>query len=300
MLFRSDNIEYSELQIRNVNVLLETAKKRFAGGISTMTEINEAQANLETLTAKKLEWDNSLDYCKRILETYIGIYPANILKLNLAKFVIKKPEPSNIEDWINIAFQKNPEIMAAQQDIEIASAEVDKSIAGHYPSLDLIASKSYTDSQNDYTSGSKYQTESIGLQIDIPIYYGGYVEANTKSSMIKLEQSQDNNIQKQNEIRSNIRKYFHEIINGIAKIKAYEKAVSSNEIALTGTQKGFDAGFRSNIDVINAEEKLYQAKHDLSKERYTLIYNHLLLKKSAGVLSEQDLQEVSGWLSSKE
>ena len=299
ILMALDNIEYSEMQKFNMEVQLQSAEERYKNGVGTITEINEANANLESVVAKKLEWDNTLEYSRRILETYIGRYPTDVLRLNSQKLPKEKPNPPNIESWINFSLEKNPEIIAAQHDIEIAAAEIDKSIAGHYPTLDLVASKSFTDSQNDYTIGSRYNTNAIGLQLEVPIYYGGYVEANTKSSIARLEQSKYEFLKKQLEIRSNVRKYFHEIINGLSRLDAFEKVVASNEIALTGTIKGFEAGFRTNIEVLNAQEKLYMSKHDLSKERYTLIYNRILLKQSAGTLSEQDIQEISGWLSAK-
>ena len=299
ILMALDNIEYSEMQKFNVEVQLQSAEERYKNGVGTITEINEAKSNLESVIAKKLEWDNALEYSRRILETYIGRYPTEILRLNSRKLPKEKPNPPNIESWINFSLEKNPEIIAAQHDIEIAAADIDKSIAGHYPTLDLIASKSYTESQNDYSVGSRYDTNAIGLQLEVPIYYGGYVEANTKSSVAKFEQSKDEFLKKQREIKGNVRKYFHEIINGLSRLDAFEKVVESNEIALTGTIKGFEAGFRTNIEVLNAQEKLYMSKHDLSKERYSLIYNRILLKQSAGTLSEQDIQEISGWLSAK-
>lgn len=299
ILMALDNIEYSDMQKFNVETQLRAAEERFQAGVGTITEINEAKANLESIVAKKLEWDNALDYSRRILESYIGRYPNEVLRLNPQRLPKEKPNPPSIESWLNLSLEKNPEIIAAQHDIEIAAADIDKSIAGHYPTLDVIASKSYTESQNDYSVGSRYDTNAIGLQLDIPIYYGGYVEANTRASIAKFEQSKDEFSKKQREVKANIRKYFHEIVNGLSRLNAFEKAVESNEVALLGTIKGFEAGFRTNIEVLNAQEKLYISKHDLSKERYSLIYNRILLKQSAGTLSEQDIQEISGWLSAK-
>jgi protease secretion system outer membrane protein len=299
ILLAVDNIEYSDFQKINVEKQLDAAQKRFEAGVGTITEINEAKANLESITAKKLEWDNTLEYARRVLESYTGYYPDILFRLNPEKLPRTKPVPNNIETWINTASEKNAEIIAARHDIEIAAAGIDKSISGHYPTLDLIASKSYSESQSDYTIGSRYQTDSLGLQLEIPIYYGGYVRTDTNESMTKFEQSKDNLLQKEREVKSNVRKYFHEIINGLSRLNSYEASVKSNEIALTGTQKGFESGFRNNLDVLNAQEKLYLAKHDLSKERYTLIYNRILLKQVAGNLSEQDLQEISEWISSK-
>ena len=74
ILMALDNIEYSEMQKFNVEVQLQSAEERYKNGVGTITEINEAKSNLESVIAKKLEWDNALEYSRRILETYIGRY----------------------------------------------------------------------------------------------------------------------------------------------------------------------------------------------------------------------------------
>mgnify|MGYP003704742551 FL=1 len=91
----------------------------------------------------------------------------------------------------------------------------------------------------------------------------------------------------------NIRKYFNEVVNGISRIDSLSKLVKSSEAAMIGTQKGFLAGIRSNIDVLNAQDKFYSAKRDLSKERYQLMYNRILLKQYSGMLKDTDVIEIS-------
>jgi len=97
-------------------------------------------------------------------------------------------------------------------------------------------------------------------------------------------------------ISSNIHKYFNSILSGIAQVRAYEQAVKSSEIALTGTQKGYAAGLRSNVDVLNAQEKLYESRRELSRARYQYIMNRIMLKDAAGMLTSADIEEVNGWL----
>jgi outer membrane protein TolC len=63
-----------------------------------------------------------------------------------------------------------------------------------------------------------------------------------------------------------------------------------------GTQKGFEVGIRSNVEVLNAQEKLYAAKRDLARERYLLIFNKIQLKQSSGSLTNADIQETSNLL----
>ena len=299
ILMSLDNIEFSDLQIQGTESQLTLAQERFKAGVGAMTEVYEANANLESAHAKRIEWQNILESSKRTLESYIGIYPSKVLRLDVGKLPMAKPNPDNIDYWINEALEKNPDIVAARYDVQIASAGVDKSIAGHYPTVDLIASKSYTKSQNDYTIGSKYSTDSFGIQIQIPLYSGGYFDATTSQSIKALEKSRDDLSNKQRSILTDIRKYFNEIINNLSRIRAYESAVDSNRFALIGAQNGFEAGFRTNTEILSAQDKLYSAIRDLSKERYSFIYNKILLKQSAGGLTMQDIQEISGWFSAE-
>ncbi len=74
------------------------------------------------------------------------------------------------------------------------------------------------------------------------------------------------------------------------------QAVKSNEVAVIGTQKGYEAGMRSNVEVLNAQDKLFSAIRDLAKERYKLLYSQVMLKQSSGTLVENDLNDISQML----
>jgi len=51
-----------------------------------------------------------------------------------------------------------------------------------------------------------------------------------------------------------------------------------------------------NIDVLNAEQQLYNAQRDLLKARYDTLFQGFKLKAAAGVLTESDLLEINGLL----
>lgn len=297
LLFYADNMHYTEAQKESVESQLEQAKKRFKVGYGTITEISEAEANLQQVIAKQLEWSNGLEYAKRELETMTGVYLENYLSLDPGKLPLTEPNPARVDDWIAFAYSKNPDILAAAKDIEVARQEISKNSSGHYPTLDLVASRAHTESDAANTIGSRFDTDSIGLQLNVPIYSGGYVTASVRQAVAKQGEAEETLSAKQRAVAVDVRKYYNEVVNGIARIHALEASVSSYEMALVGTQKGFTAGVRSNVDVLNAQEKLYSAKRDLSKERYSLIFNRIQLKQTAGLLTESDIQESSNWLS---
>lgn len=296
LLLSAENVAYSQSQKESVESQLGQAKRRFQAGVGTKTEISEAQAQLDTVIAQSLEWSNGMEYAKRALENLTGVYTEAYFSLDAKKLPLLAPQPVGVEEWINLALEKNPAIIAAQNDYVAVSQEIEKNSSGHYPTLDLVASRTRTESDNNYTIGSKYDTDSIGLQLNVPIYSGGYVSAGVRQAVARAEQAREKVSEKQRAVRADVRKYFNEIVNGIARVQAHEQSVQSYETALLGTQKAYAAGMRTNVEVLTAQEKLYSAKRELAKERYKLIYNRIELKHSAGLLKEDDVAEVDGWL----
>ena len=296
LLLSEENVRYSKSQKISAQSQLDQAKKRYKAGIGTITEVSEANANLETVIAQELEWINGVEYAKRALENITGIYAEAALSLDSSKLPLAEPQPNNVESWISMAMDKNADIVAAQNEYLAVKQEVEKNNSGHFPTLDLVASRTHTQSDNNFTIGQQYDTDSIGLQLNVPLYTGGYVVSSVRQAVARVEQATEKLSEKQRAVSADLRKYYNEITNGIARIEAQSQSVASYETALVGTQKGYESGMRSNVDVLTAQEKLYSAKRDLARERYKLIYSRILLKQIAGMLTEADIAEVNGWL----
>jgi outer membrane protein len=82
----------------------------------------------------------------------------------------------------------------------------------------------------------------------------------------------------------------------ISRVKALEQAVASSRTALDATQAGFDVGTRTIVDVLTSQRLLYQAITNYYQARYVYIGNVLRLKRAAGTLQVQDLEQVDRWL----
>ena len=295
-LYAEDNLDFSQALIKAAQEQLQQAKRRFEKGFATITEINEAQANYDMALADGLEIVNSVEFTRRELEHLTGSYPDELCKLVPEKIVLAQPEPNSVQSWIDLALASNQDVLSGLQEIQIAKREVQKQNFSRYPTLDLVGGRNYSESENNYSIGSIYDTYSITLQMSMPIYSGGYVSASKRQAHAKWLKAQEQLSMQERTVQSDVRKYFNGIITGIAQIHAYEQAVKSNEIALTGTKKGFEAGLRSNVDVLDAQQKLFASRRNLAKSRYQYILNRLMLKQASGTLSATDVEEVNGWL----
>jgi outer membrane protein, protease secretion system len=295
-LYAGDNLVFSKTLIKATLEQLEQAKQRFKKGFGTITEVEEAQAGYDNAQAEGVDIMNSVEFSRQELENLTGVYPDQLCSVVAEKLQLVQPQPNNVDSWIELAHSANPEVVGARQEIVIAKREIEKQRAARYPTVDLVAGRNYSESENNYSIGSIYDTYSISLQMSVPVYTGGYVSASVRQAYAKwLKAGEQLNWQERG-VESETRKYYNGVVSSIEQVKAYEQAVHSHEIALIGTQKGYEAGLRSNVDVLDAQQKLYASRRNLAKSRYQYILNRLMLKQTAGILSATDIDEVNGWL----
>ncbi len=295
VLLSEDNLDLSRAQVDATREQLQQAKSRFGSGYGTITEINEAQANYDMKLAEGLEYHNTLENNRRAFESITGVYPVSLSKLVPRLMVLAMPEPHDIEKWIGFGLERNAAIEAAQHEIRIAEQQVDKQRAARYPTVDLLALRNFSESDNNYSIGTQYDTYGVSLQLSLPIYTGGFVSASVRQASAQVREANEKMNQQEREITKNIRRYYNGILGSIAQIRAFEQAERSGEVALDGTKKGYLAGFRSNVDVLDAQQKLYESKRNLARSRYQFIMNRVLLKDATGLLSGSDIDEVGNW-----
>lgn len=295
VLFSEDNLAFSKAYLSAMKEQCDQAKSRYAREYGTVTEINEAEAALAKAIADQLEINNALDNNRQELKKLIGVYPQELCHLAPGKMRLSLAKNEDMEYWLDRARHENLAISSARKDVEASQKEVGKQRAARIPTVDLVATRSFSESDNNYTIHAQYNNASIGLQLVVPIYSGGYVSASIQQAKAKLLKSQEQLNQQELSTDIAVRKYYNGIVSSLAQLKAYTQSVKASEIALEGTRKGFLAGLRTNLDVLNAQQKLLESQRTLARYRYTYLLNYLTLKQLADALSVEDVQEVSSW-----
>lgn len=157
-----------------------------------------------------------------------------------------------------------------------------------------------------YTAGSSQSISelnqrnhysSIGLELNIPLYSGGSTRALTRQASANSAKALDELDATRQEVISNTTREYRGVQSGALRIQALEKAVTSNERSLTSTRKGFkEGGTSTNSDVLNAEELLYDARHDLFEAKLNYLMSRLRLASSVGSLGDDDIEQINDYL----
>lgn len=298
VLYAQDKIGVINNKIVSVSQQLQQAQRRYDQGQGTITEINEAQATLDLAHAELIDANNTLENYRQLLSDITGQPILEIATLSPDRLPTSIPDYEKLEDWLQNGESNNTDIAAARFALDAARQDVERKRAGHYPTLDLVGVRSFSENDNNNTIGQRFDTTTIALQLSMPLYAGGFNDASVRQSYDRVVVAEEQLNMRSRDAGTNLRKYFNNIKSELLSIQAYRQAVKSSEIAYEGTQKGFIAGIRTNIEVLNAQQKVFASKLDLSKAQYMLVNDIVNLKQTAGLLDETQLQSVNQYFSS--
>lgn len=272
---------------------LEQAKRNFIVGTATITDSREAQARYDLVVAQELVAENDLEVRSRALEQIVG-KPVGTLAGLSGAVNLNPPQPADMAAWVEQAYQSSLQVALAQQSLEIAAQEVRKADAGHYPTLDAVASATQTyQNTSSFGYGSDIKALVVGVQLNIPLYQGGGISSRAREAVAGQERARQDLESARRTVALQTRQAFLGVTSGLAQIKALEQAVGSTKLQLESTKLGQEVGVRTAVDVLNAEQQLAAAQRDLAQAIYGTIVNQLKLKAAVGKLAEADLADVN-------
>lgn len=295
VLAAQDTLSFARAQKVAVSEQLAAAKRNFEVGTATITDTHEAQARYDLATAQELAAEGDLQVKRTALQQIIGKAPGELSRLK-DKIDLPAPQPASPEEWAQSAEKQNYAVAQGELNLEIARREIERNRAGHYPTVDLTAqvARSNAPASTFSTLGNVGVTsKAVGVTMSVPIYAGGYVQSKVRESVALEEKARDDLESARRAAAQGARQAYVGVNSGLAQVKALEAAEISSQSALESNRLGYQVGVRINIDVLNAQQQLFQTRRDLAKARYDTLMAGLRLKSAAGVLKEEDVEALN-------
>jgi outer membrane protein len=293
VLAAQDTLATLQAQKVAISEQLASAKRNFEVGTSTITDTHEAQARYDLATAQEFAAQSDLQVKRSALQQIIGKEAGELATLK-AGVKLNSPQPAAVNEWVSSAEKQNFNVVASEVAVEVAKREIERNRAGHYPTLDLVASTGRTATGGASSTGTGVvKPTTIGVQWSIPLFAGFAVDSKVKEAVALQEKARNDLETNRRSAAQGARQAYTAVTSGLAQVKAYEAAEISSQSALDSNKLGYQVGVRINIDVLNAQQQLYTTRQNLAKARYDTIMNGLRLKSAAGTLKEEDLSEVN-------
>jgi outer membrane protein len=296
VLASQDSLAFIQAQKTAISEQLAQAKRNFEVGTATITDTHEAQARFDLATSQEIAAQSDLEIKQRALQQIIGKFPDRLTPLRPST-ELSAPKPNAMEQWVTSAESQNFSVRVQEAALEIATREIERSRAGHYPVLNVVGNAGKNSSAIFSTGTISLPTDttsrSIGLQLAVPLYAGGSVNSLVRQAIANQEKARQDLENARRSAALAARQAYLGVTNGMAQVRALEQALVSSQSALDSNKLGYEVGVRINIDVLNAQQQLFSTMRDLSKARYDTLLNGLKLKSAAGTLTENDLQAVN-------
>ncbi|MCW8409978.1 TolC family outer membrane protein [Legionella sp. PATHC035] len=299
VLFAQDTLNFAEAKKRANMRQYEQAKQRFEVGLDPITSVYEAKAAYDQSVATVIaSRNNQINQSENLRKLTNHVYEV-IAPLRDGKIPLIKPEPNVVDQWIDTGLKQNYKLLSAKYNLEVARENMKALSAGNWPTISLqgntVETTNEVNSSNPLLPANQ-KLSTVGLALNFPVFQGGLVRSQTRQAQHSFQASSERVEQSYRDVVVNSRIAFNTITDGISKVKADRQTVISQQNSLESTEAQFEVGTRTMVDVVNAQQRLFEAQNQLANDQYSLINAVLTLKYLAGTLNANDLELINSWL----
>jgi outer membrane protein len=293
-------VRAARAQVRAMTAQWRLARHGFAKGIDTVTDVEEAQAQLARAQAQLVGAQNTKTNAAAQLKQMIGVPLTPDLRALSAGLVLPKPAPENRLAWMHKAEQEAPVVRAAQAALKAAHKRVDGAFARYAPRVDVVASYGQNASSGSLTTPDNYSLRArsweAGVQVDVPIFMGGGTYAYATQAQAYARQAIAELRAASRHAQLQALEAYEGVMAGRSQVVALMLAVRSGRKAVRGARKGYRAGIGTNLDVLTVERDLYKDERALASSQYRTLLEGLRLKASVGRLTRADVLAIDKML----
>jgi outer membrane protein TolC len=153
------------------------------------------------------------------------------------------------------------------------------------------------DSESVATLNQKTQQRSIGVQLTVPIYSGGSVEAGIAQSIAERDRAEQELRAEQESLQLEVERLYRLTVQGADRLAANLSALDAAGVAVRAALRAQETGLGTDADYRQALARQAVARRDLIQARYEFLNQRAQLLVLAGWPSEQVLGELARVLS---
>ncbi|HFD15849.1 MAG TPA: hypothetical protein ENJ38_06040, partial [Rhodospirillales bacterium] len=266
---------------RRLQEYLLAVKDRYRFGQVTRTDVAQAETRYAAAIAERQRAAGRLRASGASYRRVIGDPPGTL---------VMPPLPPELPADLGMALEAvdgHPEVRAARMDLERAEQGVSEARALLYPKLALSAELAYA---NDPDLDSGHQSEAaIGARLTIPLYQGGGARARIRQSRQRATAARFALEDARRRVREAVTEAFEALETARARVESLATRLAAARLALAGVREEARTGARTVLDVLDAEQELFEAQTARTDAERELVLSGYRLLAATGRLTARDL-----------
>lgn len=254
-------------------------KLRFTGGIVSELELSQVKSQLEEALATIPVIEKAITQQENALSVILGRNPGPISRGKTIDQIALPLVPAGLPSDL---LERRPDIRQAEQNLISANALIGVARAQYFPSISLTGMFGWSSTDISRLFVGPAQTWNWAAQIAAPIFKGGAIYGQVKSSEAY---HQELLVVYQQTIQNAFRDVNDALIdrkNTMEQLQIQEKQVSSLDNYARIARLRYENGYTSYIEVLDAERSLFNAQLTKAQTKDFLFQSIINIYKSMG------------------
>ncbi|KAB8061470.1 TolC family outer membrane protein [Janthinobacterium sp. FT14W] len=296
VLATQDVLETKQLSKASIDAQVDAAIRRFKAGLGIITDQEDAQARASLAEAEEMAAGNDVRIAQLALQRLTG-RPGIVAQKMAVQSAASRISAGRLDQWLRDA-ASHPSVERSKLALDRAKLDTRRAHASGLPTVDLVGSVARNRVSGEASALSsltvgRSNNSSLGVEMNLPLFAGFTRHNLVKENVLLQEQARNNLDAAIQASEGNAERAYFELQTAMARATALAAAETASRSSLAGTQQGYKAGLRPNLDVLNAQAQLYQTRSDLDRVRYDVLLRSLKLKAAAGKLDLASLAELN-------
>lgn len=293
-----DDVRFLQAQKAATAEQLDAARHSFKAGTVAIPDVREAEAKADTVAAQLVGAQFDLEMREQVLAELAGHPVPGLLGRGLDGAHMPPLALDSVLQWLADAGAASPQVRQARRALAVAEADMQKAESAHGPTVEGKASYVHGMETGSETSifPRRYQDVSVSLHLSVPLFSGGATQAHVRETLAGVDKARSDLDAARRAVAIAVRQDFTAALSAGSEARGLESAVRSDEVALAANRRGYQVGMKINAEVLDAQQKLFEARRELSKARYDAWLNWIKLNAEAGRLDEQRIAQLDAML----
>ena len=247
----------------------------------TRTDISQAEARVANATASRIAADGDLSISRAGYQAIVGQSPGKLQFPSEERM----PELFEADAGVKLSMRRNPTIVAALHNERASLFDISSAAGVLLPEISLDTSLTHSIDPTSFTS--EQDSFQIGVTGRVPLYQSGSEYAQIRELRMIAVQRRRELEEVRRRLEENFSRWWEQLMTARARIRSFNASVTANEIALDGVNQEAEVGARTVLDVLDAEQELFEAKVNLLvARRDEAVARYTILSVSGGMTAK--------------
>jgi outer membrane protein TolC len=246
----------AEANVELAQTLVTLAEDQHNAGVATGVDVTRAQTRLAVEHLRLAQAQTAAEQARLNLQRVVGLPLESPLTLtDELRFTPEPPPP--VETAVAQAAQSRPEVRIAEQQIRISELERQAVRAENLPSLAFVGDYGVSGITPTNTA---LPTRRAAIQLNVPIFNGGLTRGREAVAASRARQSELELGNVRGQVEEDVRLALSSLRTAVAQVSAADETVTLAQRELTMARDRFRAGVADNLEIVNAQTTLANAR----------------------------------------